>query len=168
MTTSKATADVTTAVIGTGFLCGAIAPLFGVIVWSVVGRLMGHEQTLAPGVTPAPWIMALPMFSVHALVVGGPPAAVLGAAGAALVIGLRRLRVVPVAAALLSASIGVFAGLLVIALPSTLSSLRYHEPLTAVTSAWLNLRQPHTMAAALTGMAFGVGIWFMLGRERRG
>ena len=129
---------------------------------------MGHEQTLAPGVTPAPWIVVVFVFSPYAVVVAGPPSALLGAAGAALVLGLRRLRVVPPAAALVSASIGIIAGLLVVGLPFTLTSLRHPQPFTELISPWLDPRNPHIMAAALTGMVFGLGIWFVLGRERRG
>src|SRR5438093_9801015 len=167
MTSSKADADATTIMIGIGLPCGLIAPVLGSLVLLLFAGLKADaDTTLAPGVTPAPWPMWLTVVSFYAVVATGPSAAVLGAGGAGLVLGLRRLGAPSVVIALASSLIGAIAGPLCVLVSGALISGQ--PALITIRSAWLKPGDPQMMAATVTGMVFGVGIWFAVGRQRPG
>jgi hypothetical protein len=154
MTTSEARAEARS-IMKAGLLCGVAAPLFGLtLLFVLAGLRASFETTLAPGVTPMPWPKVLTVMLYYAFVSAGLPAAVLGAGGARLVLGLRRRGATPFVAALASAFIGAIAGLLWCSL---------------VMGAWRSLtpRNPYTVTAAVTGMALGFGVWLMIGRQHR-
>ncbi len=170
MIISEAYADAKTIILTIGLLCGFLAPVFGSIVLLLLARLKaGAEATLAPGVTPMMWPMWLAMVSLYALAATGPLAALLGAAGAGLVFGLRRLGATPVVVALACALLGAIAGVLCISVPLAVSSLGLgrQQAVAAIRPAWLDPGNPYTVAAAVTGMVFGLGIWIVVGRQRR-
>ncbi len=163
--------DAKSIVLVIALLCGLLAPVFGSIVLFLLARLnAGGEVTLAPGVTPMPWPMWLAGVSVYALVSSGPPAALLGAVGASLVLGLRRRGARSVIVAPASALLGVIAGVLCMMVPLAFSSpwLGRQEALAAIRRVGLDPGNPYMMAAAVTGMFFGLGIWLVVGRQHTG
>src|SRR5207249_11165555 len=97
MTRSRSETAAARRMVGIGILWGLIAPVLGSLVLLLFAGLKANaDTTLAPGVTPAPWPMWLTVVSFYAVVSTGPLAAVLGAGGAGLVRGLRRLGTPPV------------------------------------------------------------------------
>lgn len=146
------------------------------MVWLLVGRLKaGAQVALAPGVLPVDWLTWLMGFSIWlvavsfgALVSSGPPAALLGAAGAGVALGLRRLGAGSVIGALACTLLGAIAGVLCVLVPLAATSLGLglQEALARSRRAGLDPGDPYAMAGAVTGMVFGLVIWLVVGRLR--